>query len=56
MEKVLTDEQWPIYREEIRTTVLGEIRLVSQWCKADMHATAPQRAEAFLKTLGKWRE
>ena len=56
VEKVLTDEQWPKYREELRTVVLGGIRLVSQYCKADLHATASQRAEAFLCTIGKWEE
>jgi hypothetical protein len=55
-EKVLNDEQWPEYREELRNVVLGGIRMVSQWCKADLHATARQRAEAFLKTIGKWEE
>ncbi len=55
-EKVLNDEQWPEYREELRNVVLGGIRMVSQWCKADLHTTARQRAEAFLKTIGKWEE
>jgi hypothetical protein len=55
-EKVLNDEQWLQYREELRNVVLGGIRMVSQWCKADLHATARQRAEAFLRTLGKWEE
>ena len=55
-EKVLNDEQWPEYRAELRNVVLGGIRMVSQWCKADLHATARQRAEAFLKTIGKWKE
>lgn len=55
-EKVLTDEQWPIYRDEIRLVVLGPIRMVSDWCKSDIHATASQRAEAFLRTIGKWEE
>jgi hypothetical protein len=55
-EKVLNDEQWLEYREELRNVVLGGIRMVSQWCKADLHATARQRAEAFLKTIGKWEE
>lgn len=26
------------------------------WCFARIHATARQRAEAFLRTLGKWEE
>jgi hypothetical protein len=55
-EKVLTDDQWPIYRDEIRLVVLGPIRMVSDWCKSDIHATATQRAEAFLRTIGKWEE
>ena len=55
-EKVLTDDQWPIYRDEIRLVVLGPIRMVSDWCKSDIHATASQRAEAFLRTIGKWEE
>jgi hypothetical protein len=56
VEKVLTDDQWPIYRDEIRLVVLGPIRMVSDWCKSDIHATAAQRAEAFLRTIGKWEE
>jgi hypothetical protein len=55
-EKVLTDDQWPIYRDEIRLVVLGPIRMVSDWCKSDIHSTASQRAEAFLRTIGKWEE
>ena len=55
-EKVLTDDQWPIYRDEIRLVVLGPIRMVSDWCKSNIHATASQRAEAFLRTIGKWEE
>lgn len=51
--RLLNDEQWLEYREELRNVVLGGIRMVSQWCKADLHATALQRAKAFLKTLGK---
>jgi hypothetical protein len=54
LEKVLTDKQWLEYREELRTVSLGPIRLVSQWCKADIHATATQRSEAIGKTLGLW--
>jgi hypothetical protein len=56
VEQVLTDDQWPIYRDEIRLVVLGPIRMVSDWCKSDIHATASQRAEAFLRTIGKWEE
>jgi hypothetical protein len=55
-EKAFNWQQWNAYREELRTVVLGPIRMVSDWCKADLHATARQRAEAFLKTIGKWEE
>ena len=54
-EKVLSEKQWVQYEEEIRTVVLGGIRLVSQWTKADIHATAAQKAKAFLQTLGLWQ-
>jgi hypothetical protein len=53
-EKVLIEKQWVQYEEEIRTVVLGGIRLVSQWTKADIHATAAQKSKAFLQTLGLW--
>lgn len=55
-EEMLTDDQWVEYRENIRTVVLGPVRYVSQWCKADIHSTARQRAEAFLRTVGNWKE
>jgi hypothetical protein len=55
-EEMLADDQWVEYRENIRTVVLGPVRYVSQWCKADIHSTARQRAEAFLRTIGKWKE
>jgi hypothetical protein len=55
-EEMLADDQWVEYRENIRTVVLGPVRYVSQWCKADIHSTAAQRAEAFLRTIGKWEE
>ena len=54
LEKLLTDAQWPEYREELRTIALGGIRLISQRCKADIHATADQRAEALGLTLSLW--
>ena len=54
LEKVLTDEQWLEYREELRTFSLGPIRLISQCCKADIHATASHRAEALGLVLNLW--
>lgn len=59
-EKVLSNSLWYKYRHEINAIVLhddsnywrDERNLVS-YC---IHATASQRAEAFLKTIGKWVE
>jgi hypothetical protein len=46
-EKVLTDEQWDTYC--YRLDGVGGMRHCT-------HATASQRAEAFLRTIGKWEE
>jgi hypothetical protein len=47
-EKVFTDTQWEEYGDYLETM----INPVKGW----LHATAVQRAEAFLKTIGKWEE
>jgi hypothetical protein len=54
-EKTLTEHQWDEYERVLR--------LVCDGCsyyegagKELLHATAAQRAEAFLRTLGKWEE
>lgn len=47
-EKVLTPEQEAAYVTTLCLTVQPEPRL--------HHATARQRAEAFLRTIGKWKE
>lgn len=47
MEKVLTSNQWLMYDEHIYIIRVNELR-------GGMHATADQRAEAFLRTIGKW--
>lgn len=45
-EKVMNSEQWVAYGKELsRLDVFPMV-----------HATARQRAEAFLRTLGKWEE
>lgn len=44
-EKTLTDDQWHDYVEN-----------VGGFCQQVMYATARQRAEAFLRTIGKWEE
>lgn len=46
-EKVLTGHQWTDY-----ANVLTDIGPCSR--RGMIHATAAQRAEAFLRTVGKW--
>lgn len=61
-EKTLTDNQWAQY--QIKLGVILQINsecppywdLQMEESRAFMHATALQRAEAFLRTLGKWKE
>ena len=47
-EKVLTDEQKREYR-------ICLFRLCDCYAGREVHATAAQRAEAFLKTLNLWK-
>lgn len=54
-EKVLTEVNWFYYTSELARIV----RLPNQpevQIKQSIHATARQRAKAFLRTLGKWEE
>jgi hypothetical protein len=46
-EKVLTDQQWDAYC--FRFDSVGGAKFCA-------HATAAQRAEAFLRTIGKWED
>ena len=55
-EKTIAENKWSLYRDNLRDAVLGPIRTVHEWCKSDLHATARQRAEAFLRTLSRWEE
>lgn len=50
-EKVL-GEEWDLYADHLCKLQPNETSLV----KALLFATARQRAEAFLRTLGKWKE
>ena len=50
-EKVLSDEQWDDYTHELNEVIGRSHRL-----RFSVHATAAQRAEAFLRTVGKWKE
>ena len=49
MEEALTDDQGILYG-----SILAHIRTRFTESKWMWHATAPQRCEAFLKTIGKW--
>ncbi len=58
MTKPLDAFQWEIYREELAEicTPLSQCRDKEQQYKFAMEATAAQRAEAFLRTIGKWED
>lgn len=49
-EKVLTEEQWTDYYDNLLDTTKPSFVL-----RDITHATASQRAEAFLRTIGKWQ-
>lgn len=44
------------YSENLTTVIYGEGELESIWFADLIRATASQRAEAFLRTIGKWIE
>ena len=48
-EKLLVRLQWVSYLRRLQT-------LCDESVTWPIHATAPQRAEAFLRTIGKWEE
>lgn len=50
-EKMLTYEQCAFFRTHLRERIEDHAASLFVW-----HATARQRAEAFLRTLGKWEE
>lgn len=53
MEKTLTNGQWLIYEYALQSpsAMRGDYHH-----RHIIHATAAQRAEAFLRTIGKWTE
>ena len=56
-EKGLTSEQWSDYNCHILATMPEDWRdCTEERLKNYIHATAAQRAEAFLKTLDKWEK
>jgi hypothetical protein len=50
-EKMLTYEQCAFFRTHLRERIEDHAASLFVW-----HSTARQRAEAFLRTLGKWEE
>jgi hypothetical protein len=48
-EKMLVSLQWVSYSRRLQT-------LCDESVTWPIHATASQRAEAFLRTIGKWKE
>lgn len=54
-EKVLTEFDWFIYVSHLAQIVRSSNQSEVKFGQS-IHATARQRAEAFLRTLGKWEE
>lgn len=55
-EKTLTKEQCNQFNSLLMDTKLPRKEMTSESEKWSWHATAAQRAEAFLRTIGKWEE
>lgn len=53
-EKVLTEQQWTDYIEQLKTLLRAHTNTYGS-VKKKVHATAAQRAEAFLRTLNLWK-
>ena len=56
-ERLLDDDQWLEYMLNLQD-VLQRNPDRGKWvvCQDNMHSTAAQRAKAFVKTIGKWKE
>jgi len=55
-EKVLTEEQWLSFTIYVLLASKDGTFVIDNNMKTVAHATAAQRAEAFLRTVGKWEE
>jgi hypothetical protein len=53
--KSLTKEQHQQFKQHLANIVLRDGHIVGP-CRSLSNATARQRAEAFLRTIGKWKE
>jgi hypothetical protein len=58
VEKGLGDSQWLTYESELERIVDRDNHhlTIQQLTCAQIHATASQRAEAYLRTIGKWSD
>lgn len=57
MEGVLTDDQLPVYEAWLfRLNNVNPATIFASDTFRIYHATAAQRCEAFLRTIGKWKE
>lgn len=58
MEKVLSKDDWDekFYYWLGFVVSGGQTTGLWEWRKMSVHATAPQRCEAFLRTIEKWQE
>ena len=56
-QELLDDDQWLEYMLNLQD-VLQRDPYRGKWivCQDNMHSTAAQRAKAFVKTIGKWKE
>lgn len=55
-EKVLTKKQWFNYVGRLHDLVMPDLGPDDAGVQAMIHATAAQRAEAFLRTIDKWQD
>lgn len=57
VERLLDDDQWLEYMLNLQD-VLQRDPNRGKWivCQDNMHSTAAQRAKAFVRTIGKWKE
>jgi len=57
VERLLDDDQWLEYMLNLQD-VLQRDPNRGKWivCQDNMHSTAAQRARAFVRTIGKWKE
>jgi hypothetical protein len=55
-EKMMTKDQWLWYTVNLLLAAKDGSFVIDVNMKTMAHATAAQRAEAFLRTIGKWEE